>query len=171
MTDQSKPNPLQAADSASVYREALDRVWNELEEIKEQKKDLAIREAQLNETMKALMPLAGAWKANISEYTLSNAVRFVFNGLAPDRTLSAIEVRTKLEDIGYNLTEYENPLASIHTCMRRMIETEELIVIKTEDNKKEFQPGPELKSVPEPQPIFTGLPSLLNAGAEREEQK
>jgi hypothetical protein len=161
MADQPKENHLQAADSSAIYREALDRVWNELQELKEQKKELAVREVQLNESLKALMPLAGAWKTNINEYSLSNAVRFIFNGLAPDRTLSAIEVRAKLEDLGYDLSDFENPLASIHTCVRRMIDSEELIVTKTEDNKKEFQPGPELKSVPEPTPpIVAGLQTL-----------
>jgi hypothetical protein len=152
-------NPLQSADSSAVYREAVDRVWNELQELREQKNQLAVREVQLNESLRALLPLAGAWKADIKKYSLSNAIRFVFNGLEADRTLSAVQVRTKLEDLGYDLNQFENPLASIHTCMRRMIETEELIVSRTEDNKKEFQPGPELKSVPDQQPI-SGLQTL-----------
>jgi hypothetical protein len=162
MPDQQNHNPLQTADSVAIYKEAVDRLWNELQELRERKKELIIREAQINESLKALMPLVGTWKTNIAEYSLSNAIRFIFNGLEADRTLSAIEVRTKLQDLGYNLNEYENPLASIHTCIRRMIDTEELTVIKSEDNKKEFQPGPELKSVPEPTQSIGGIESLLS---------
>jgi hypothetical protein len=142
--------------------------------LREQKKEITVREAQLNETLKALMPLIGAWKADITEYSLSNAIRFIFNGLEVNRTLSAIEVRGRLQDLGYDLSEYENPLASIHTCMRRMIETEELIVNRTEDNKKEFQPGPELKAVPEPTPTISALQTLsdiLAAQADSTEEK
>jgi hypothetical protein len=166
MNDQPKDNPLQAADSSAIYREALDRIWKELADIKEQKQELALREAQLNETLKALLPITGFWKADIKEYTLSNAVRFIFNGLEPDRSLSAIQVRTKLEDLGYDLSGYENPLANIHTCIRRMLDTEELIPVETEDKKKSFEPGPELKPVPEPQERIATLKDMLAAQKE-----
>jgi hypothetical protein len=153
MSDQPTDNPLLNVDTAVLYRAALERAWNELAVIIEQKKQIATREAQLNETVRALTPLVGEWTPDLTELSLSNAVRFVFNGLAIGRTLSAMDVRTKLEELGYNLSEYENPLANIHTCMRRMIDSEELTLVETKDNKKQFEAGPELKSVPLPEPI------------------
>jgi hypothetical protein len=168
MTDEPSENSLQPPDSTAVYKDALNRVWTELEAIKEMKKNLGLREAMLNDTLRALLPLVGTWMTDISDYSLSNAVRFIFNGLAPDRSLTPIEVRAKLEELGYNLGEHENALASIHTCMRRMTETEELILVTTEDKKKKFEPGPELKSVPEPEGRIATLKDLL--GAQREEK-
>ena len=143
----------------------MNRVWTELERIKEQKKQLAIREVQLNESVRALLPLVGAWQVNVNEYSLSNAVRFIFNSLEPGsgRGLTAMEVRSKLEDLGYDLTKYENPLASIHTCVRRMIETEELNLMESseDEKKKKFEPGPELKPVPEVSDGKLGMLSQL----------
>ncbi len=177
MEDEAKINPLQSIDSTDVYKEALNRAFEELAKIKEQKKEIAVREAQLNETLRALMPLAGLWKTDLEGYSLSNAVRFIFNGLGPDRALTAIEVRGKLQELGYDLSEHENPLASIHTCMRRMIDSEELALIQTDANQKKFEPGPELKSVPEPAMItdstgqMLALSDLINYAQEEDKEE
>jgi hypothetical protein len=150
--DTEKTNQrLAKVGSTDIYRVAVERIVSELENIRQWKKDMLIREGQLNESLKALRPLAGGYQYDLSQFSLSDAVRFIFNGLEEGRGLSAVDVRTKLLDLSYDLSKYENPLASIHTCMRRMGETEELIFRATDDdNKKTFSAGPELKSVPEP---------------------
>jgi hypothetical protein len=166
MSEQKRTPSLATAKNGDIYKAAVERIVSELERINVAKKEMAIREAQLNESLKALRPLAGEWVFDLSEFSLSNAVRFVFNGLADERSLSAIDVRTKLEDLAYDLSKYENPLASIHTCMRRMVETEELVIKPTDEgNKKQFEAGPQLKSVPDPPgsvpiPIPNSLSSL-----------
>jgi hypothetical protein len=66
-----------------------------------------------------------------------------------NRPLSAIEIRSKLTDLGFNLDQFSNPLASIHTALTRMGETNELTLVEKGDEKKKFMPGPEMKSIPE----------------------
>lgn len=118
------------------------------------------------------MPLVGAYEVDVNEYSLSNAVRFIFNSLEPgsDRGLTAMEVRSKLQDLGYDLTKYENPLASIHTCVRRMIETDELKLMESneDEKKKKFEPGPELKQVPQDAGQAQGILSRIFAGEQNQ---
>src|SRR5579859_2281792 len=155
MSSEPKGNPLHAVDSADIYKEALGRVLAELEELKLRKTEMAARELQLHQSIKALMPLVGSTIPDVQNMSLSNAVRTIFRGLAPDRYLTAIDVRTKLEELGFDLSGYENPLASIHTCLRRMLESDEISEIKSEDDnkKKKFEAGPELRPVPELQEL------------------
>lgn len=136
-------------DSSAVYKTALERVIAELADLKQRREDIMARELQLNETYKALLPLAGDLIPNVAMYSLANAIRFIFNGLPRGKTLNAKGVRDKLEDLGYDLTQYENPLASIHTCLRRMEESEEVTLLESEGNKKQLEPGPKLKPVPD----------------------
>lgn len=154
MTDQTTPKPRPIStypvpeDSSAIFKAALERVIAELAELKTKKEDIIARELQLNETYKALLPLAGDLIPNVATWTLANAIRLIFNGLPDGKTLTAIGVRDKLEDLGYDLSKYENPLASIHTCVRRMLDSEELMPGR-DDKKKELEPGPKLKSVAE----------------------
>lgn len=141
MTDKKTPDEL-------AYCEAYLAAYRELEQVKAEELRLAIRKAQLKETLKALVPLAlgDDYKVDVNSLTLADALRMVVAG--SDRPLNATEFRCKLQDLRYNLDQYENPLASIHTALDRMVETDELVLTK-KDKKKQFEAGPELKSVPE----------------------
>ena len=150
------------ADGYEVYINALIKAWGELDQIKETEKQLAYRKAKLNETVEALKPLVFKQTWDINTLTLSDAIRFVFK--SAKRPLSALAVRTKLEDLGYNLEQFDNPLANIHTALKRMGDTDELTLIDKDDKKKMFEPGPELKPIAEPQadvPSYSDVIGML----------
>ncbi len=42
-----------------------------------------------------------------------------------DEALTPVELRAKLPDAGFSLTDYSNPLASIHTILKRLVKTGE----------------------------------------------
>lgn len=149
MSTQNEDHTLQTIDNRAIFKEALVRALAELEKLKQIKTEMAAREIQLQQSIKALTPLVGSTIPAVKDMSLSNAVRLTFKGLPPGKSLGAIGVRAKLEELGYDLSGYDNPLASIHTCLRRMEETEEITLVKSEDKKKKFETGPELKSVPE----------------------
>jgi hypothetical protein len=95
-------------------------------------------------------------KADISSLSLADAIRLVIH--STERGITAKEIRGKLDDLGYDLSKHENPLASIHTAAKRMIDTEELIWV--DDHNKKLSAGPELKPVPEAGPSIDVLESL-----------
>jgi len=128
-----------------IYAKAWLNADKQLQEIIEQEKQLAFKKAQLRETMKALAPLFNPKPTDISSFTLPNAIRLIVRSAG--KPLSALEFKSKLEDLGYPLDKFENPLASIHTALKRMTEAEELALVP--DKKKKFEPGPELKPTPE----------------------
>jgi hypothetical protein len=145
------------------YIDPLTRLLAEAKEIREAETQLAIRKARVNAAINALWPLAFPETVNINTLGLANAIRVVFGGT--DRPLTAIEVRGKLEDLGFDLSQFSNALASIHTATRRMIESEELIDVPSDDNKKKVGAGPELKAVPEMAADTTsGLLSRMSGG-------
>lgn len=145
--EKTPPDPV-FAEGYEVYIDAFIKAFGELEDIKVKEKELAYRKAKLNETVIALRPLVFKQDWDINTLTLSDAIRFVFNTVK--RPLSALDLRTKLEDLDYNLAQFDNPLANIHTALKRMGDTNELYVIEKDDKKKTFEPGPNLKPVPEP---------------------
>jgi hypothetical protein len=135
-------------DGCEPYLDALVKAWEELEEIKVKEKEMAYRKAKLNESVSALKPLVFKHTWDINTLGLSDAIRFVFSNTK--RALSAIEIRAKLEDLGYSIDGFENPLANIHTAVKRMSDTNELSPVESDGKKKVFESGPELKAIPEP---------------------
>ena len=161
-------------DNIAVYRDALDRAYDEWRGLQEQEKQITIRKAQLKRTFQALCPLAFpedqiAWDVNV--LSLANAIRLVIQ--SSDRPITAIEMRGRLTDLGVDLSKYENPMASIHTAVNRMVDSEEMDYIQ-EDDKKKFTAGPELKPVPPPGPPPSDDPTqnaILNLLAGMREEK
>ena len=166
----SEDNPLDL--TTDVYKAALDKAFDEWTNLQNQEREITVRKNQLRQTFLALYPLVypEPGGADISSMTLANAIRTVIGG--SHRPITAIEMRGRLTDLGYDLAKYENPMASIHTAMNRMVESEEMIYVE-EDNKKKFSPGPELKPVPTAEPtqsndqLRNSILALLNAGEEK----
>jgi hypothetical protein len=131
----------------AVYWKAFLQAYQELESLKKQEKEIAVRKAQLHESIKALARLVSDTPVDINSLTLADAIRLVVR--SSQRPLGVPDVRTKLVDLGYDIDKYENVLASIHTAMERMVDTHELVHIQEESKKKRFEAGPELKPVPE----------------------
>jgi hypothetical protein len=148
MSDEVPNNP---------YQTALFAAWEELEKLKEQERQITLRKAQVQQTVSALWLLVFPENEDINNLSLPNAIRMIMRGT--QRALKAIEVKSKLEDMGFDMSKFENPMANVSTALRRMVDAEELIYVEDEDQKKKVAPGPELKSVPE----TATTPANLNA--------
>ena len=89
--------------------------------------DNAIRElarleaeaAALRQTIAALAPLVG----EPSSTRLTDAIRSIL--AKAEEPLSASEIRDQLAGMGFDMRSYSNPLATIHTVLRRLIESDE----------------------------------------------
>jgi hypothetical protein len=136
-----------------IYRNALQTAVDQWMDLQNQERRITIQKNQLRQTFLALFPLAypNNELPDISSMSLANAIRMVIGGA--DRPITAIEMRGKLTDLGFDLTKYDNPLANIHTAMNRMVESDEMQW--TDIDEKKAMPGPELKHVQTPLPAPT----------------
>jgi hypothetical protein len=129
------------------YRSAIFKAWQELQEAQEEEKKLLIKKARLKATVDALWPMAfpdSNTSPDINSMTLADAIRMLVQSCT-GRSTTIKEIRGKLQDLGYDLSKYKNPLASIHTATTRMVESEELVWVDDEGNK--LTAGPEMKPV------------------------
>ena len=148
-----------ALTSPTPYEDALWKAFDELQEIKKQEADLAIRKSKLRKTVDALYPVVYQTAAeDINSLSLADAIRMIVKNC--DRPASAKEIRNRLHDLGYDLSKYSNALASIWTAAKRMIDSEELCLMEDEDEKK-LAAGPELKSVPESMDAETAMAAMV----------
>ena len=136
-----------------IYRNALQTAVDQWVDLQNQERRIVVQKNQLRQTFLALFPLAypNSEQPDISSMSLANAIRVVLGG--SDRPITAIEMRGKLVDLGFDLTKYDNPLANIHTAMNRMADSDEMRWVDI-DEKKGI-PGPELKQVQAPLPAPT----------------
>jgi hypothetical protein len=115
--------------SKDDYRRALDAAVREYEALVAQQSELEARIAQLRHSIAALTTLCG-YEPTVA-LGMTDACRLVLrNAEAP---LTVLEIRDRLKTIGVNLDKYSNPLASIHTVLKRMHEGGEL----SEDDREE----------------------------------
>ena len=105
------------------YRRALDAAVREYEQLIAEHASLEGRIAQLKHSIAALTKLCG-YEPTVP-LGLTDACRLVLrNAVQP---LTAIEVRDRLTSIGVGLDKHSNPLASIHTVLKRMREAGEIV--------------------------------------------
>jgi hypothetical protein len=82
----------------------------------------------LEETMGRLAPLAGYSDPNsVAELGITDAVRGV---LDPKTRMSAAEVKAKMEERGFDFSEYSAPDASVRTILKRLVEAKKAEVEK-----------------------------------------
>ena len=104
------------------YRRALDAALREYETLSAERATLDDRLAQLRHSIAALTKLCG-YEPSVP-LGLTDACRLVLrNAVTP---LTALEVRDRLAAIGIDLDKYSNPLASIHTVLKRLHEGGEI---------------------------------------------
>jgi hypothetical protein len=99
------------------YRALYDNAVSELAR-------LEAEAAALRQTIAALAPLVGENSAT----GLTDAIRSIL--AKAEEPLSASEIRDLLAGMGFNVKSYSNPLATIHTILRRLIESDEANVQK-----------------------------------------
>jgi len=99
------------------YRALYDNAISELAR-------LEAEAAALRQTIAALAPLVG----EASTTGLTDGIRNILAHAA--EPLSASEIRDRLAGMGFDMTSYSNPLATIHTILRRLTESDEASVQK-----------------------------------------
>jgi len=159
-TANNQPSPSQT-DETAAYKSAIFKAWQELSEVQEQEKQILIKKARLKQSVDALWPLAfpdADTPPDINSMTLADAIRLLVQSCS-GRYITIKEVRGKLEDIGFDLKKYANPLASIHTAAARMVASEELTWV--DDDGKKLTAGPELKPVPSSEPNYAEVLGML----------
>jgi hypothetical protein len=108
--------------SRDEYRRALDAAVREYEKLIAKHAALEGRLAQLKHSIAALTKLCG-YEPTVP-LGLTDACRLVLrNATEP---LTALEVRDRLASIGVDLEKHGNPLASIHTVLKRLHDAGEL---------------------------------------------
>ena len=98
------------------YRRALDTALREYEQATAERARLDERIAQLHQSIATLTKLCGY--APTVPFGLTDACRLALR--TAKRPLSAVDVRDHLRSIGFELERYANPLAAIHTVLKRL---------------------------------------------------
>lgn len=104
------------------YRGALHTAIAEYEKLGEERRRIDDRLAQLTQTISTLSRLVGLEPT--TPFGLTDACRLVYRNAGIP--LSPTEVRGRLRAIGFDLSNYSNELAAIHTVLRRLNEAGEL---------------------------------------------
>lgn len=115
--------------SKDDYRRALDAAVREYETLIAEQSALEGRLAQLKHSIATLTKLCG-YEPTVP-LGLTDACRLVLRNAAGP--LTALEVRDRLLSIGVALDNHSNPLASIHTVLKRMQDGGEIVERDRED--------------------------------------
>ena len=140
----SPPDP-PSAPPAGHYRAALDAAAREYEELSRQRREIDARLAQLAQTMGTLNRLCG-FTATVF-WGLTDACRVVLRGAG--HPMTPLEVRDRLEAMGFDLSKYTSSLAAIHTVLKRLQEARELRFVELDSGKfaYEWQQAPARGSI------------------------
>jgi len=102
--------------TAKEYRGALDQAIAEYERLGEERRRIDDRLAQLTQTIGTLSRLIGLEPT--IPFGLTDACRLVYRNAGIP--LSPTDVRERLRAIGFDLSNYSNEMAAIHTVLRRL---------------------------------------------------
>jgi hypothetical protein len=119
-------------DFQTWYREARAELENLQREKAELERSVEEREKQiavLARTVNFLAPLVGeqpapAGDAEGAQAGMTGSIREILKN-APE-PLTASEIRDSLESLGFDMKSYSNPLATIHTVLRRLADANEV---------------------------------------------
>ena len=119
--------------SPDAYRSALDAALREYERLTANRADLDTRIGQLQQTIGMLTKLCGLTPT--VPLGLTDACRLVLRGATAPMT--ATQVRERLEAIGlFDASKYANPLAVIHTTLKRLDESGEACSTELDDSNR-----------------------------------
>jgi hypothetical protein len=112
----------------------LESAMAELEMLLRQRAECDRRIEALQKAVKILEPIyrqTGTATASVelllrsSDLGLTDRVRAILQ--ASERPLSPTQVRERVQDSGLDLSEYSNPLATVHSVLRRLVEAQQVI--------------------------------------------
>ena len=102
--------------TTEAYQGALDAALREYETLLQQKADLDARLAQVAESVGTLTRLCGYTPT--VPYGLTEACKTSLR--CAGAPMTPVEVRERLLSTGFDIARYSNPLAAIHTVLRRL---------------------------------------------------
>ncbi len=105
----------------TAYKAALDAALREYETLTTQRAELDSRLAQVTESIGTLTRLCGLTPT--VAYGLTDACRTALR--CAGAPMTPIEIRDRLRSTGFDLSRYANPLAAIHTVLKRLAESGE----------------------------------------------
>lgn len=105
--------------SQPSYRTALDAALREYEALLQQKADVDARLAQVAESVGTLTRLCG-YTPTVA-YGLTDACKTSLR--CAGAPMTPLEVRDRLQSTGFDINRYSNPMAAIHTVLRRLTES------------------------------------------------
>ena len=119
--------------STDDYRRALQTAIREYETLGQQRQDVDRRLAEVAQTIGTLSRLCGLTPT--VPLGLTDACRLIARGAGVP--LTPVDVRERLQSIGFDLEKYSNDLAAIHTILKRLNESGELrLIARTNDPGK-----------------------------------
>jgi hypothetical protein len=120
------------------YAEVMDQALSDLENLIRERNRMDMEIAKLRETVRVLSTMVKeneeqihrrsailGW-ASLNTPNLTDSVRAVLRG-AREQGMTAIETRDKLQSAGFDFSSFSNPLASVHTTLKRLIGHKEAV--------------------------------------------
>ncbi|HEX8844320.1 MAG TPA: hypothetical protein VF791_06735 [Pyrinomonadaceae bacterium] len=120
-------------DALKTAQEQAEELRTRLNALDAEREEIVNGIVQLEEAIKSLSPLASERPLekinaflieNATELNLADACREVLK--KNDRYMTPIEIRNTLDASNFDLTNYSNPLASIHGVLKRMADSGEI---------------------------------------------
>jgi hypothetical protein len=115
------------------YRAALDAAVKEYEALGEERRKIDDRLTRLAQTIGTLSRLIGLTPT--VPLSITDAVRLAIRAGVP---MTPPEVRDRLMSIGFDLSQYSNELAVVHTVLRRLNEAGEIRIIPRPNGKNQY---------------------------------
>jgi hypothetical protein len=114
------------------YREIARKIQTELEELEIQQEEIERHIARLRQTLVGLAPLCepqndaliAGFKQLMDSLSLSDAVRQILQ--ATNGPLAPTEIKQRLIVMGKDLSTQKNVMASIHSLLKRLMESKEI---------------------------------------------
>jgi hypothetical protein len=113
------------------YRQALEAAIREYESLGAQRREIDERLEQLAQTIGTLNRLCGF--VSTVQWGLTDACRVVLKNSG--RAMTPIEVRDRLQAIGFDLDRYTNSLAAVHTVLKRLNQSQEVLFVEHPSGK------------------------------------
>ena len=128
-------------DLNDLLRKGYAELEKALEQEANAEKQLAFSQSRVAQLSQKIIQLAIASDdktliAAVKETGLTDAIRSVLK--AADKPLTAPEIRTRLEQIGYDVSAYQNFLATLYLTLQRLEKQKEVFEVKHEGKKVYF---------------------------------
>jgi hypothetical protein len=126
-------NPAVASESG--FPDALAEARETLERLLRERQQLDVRIAKMEQVVAALRSVAEHDDEEVASTGFTDGVRAVLRG-SSERGLSPTEIREGMLALGFDLSRYAQPLATIHVVLKRLERSGEAIEIGGLENKR-----------------------------------